>query len=405
MQVLVLSSYFTPDIGPGAYRGAALVTELGRKLGDDSQIDAITTLPNRYRSIAIPAPIEETVGNIRIRRIELPAHRGSMRDQALAYRHYMAQVWRATKGKKYDLVVATSSRLLTAVLAALCSRRARAPLYLDIRDLFAENLAELVGGWKSHAVRATFGSLERFAFATAAKISVVSEGFLDHFDRHFPRKPLAYFPNGIDELFLQELAPPQRQDGHARVLLYAGNIGHGQALHKVVPALANGLGASWEFRVIGDGNARRLLADATHGCNTVRLADPVPRETLRREYASSDCLFLHLDNKTAFGKAIPSKIFEYGATGKPILAGVMGHTRAFVQQHLPDAQIFDPCDAEQAAAALTRLELITRPRDEFVAKFRRSTIMKAMVEDILDVARAAHSRKPPGAAPSDGLSA
>ena len=51
-------------------------------------------------------------------------------------------------------------------------------------------------------------------------------------------------------------------------------------------------------------------------------------------YKNADILFLHLKNIAAFKRVLPSKVFEYGALGKPIVAGVSGYSANFIKQNL-----------------------------------------------------------------------
>ena len=44
-----------------------------------------------------------------------------------------------------------------------------------------------------------------------------------------------------------------------KVIVYAGNLGEGQGLHKIVPQTAKLLGNKFEFLIIGDGGTKRLL--------------------------------------------------------------------------------------------------------------------------------------------------
>ena len=53
---------------------------------------------------------------------------------------------------------------------------------------------------------------------------------------------------------------------------------------------------------------------------------------LIKKYQEADILFLHLNNYKAFLKVLPSKIFEYSATHKPICAGVSGHSKEFLKK-------------------------------------------------------------------------
>ena len=58
--------------------------------------------------------------------------------------------------------------------------------------------------------------------------------------------------------------------------------------------------------------------------NNVNLITPVNRNELIKYYQGSGFLFLHLNDYEAFKKVLPSKIFECGATKKPVIAGVDG---------------------------------------------------------------------------------
>ena len=48
----------------------------------------------------------------------------------------------------------------------------------------------------------------------------------------------------------------------------------------------------------------------------------MPQHELLNYYNQANILFLHLNSIKAFEKVLPSKIFEYAASNKPILAGV-----------------------------------------------------------------------------------
>ena len=104
------------------------------------------------------------------------------------------------------------------------------------------------------------------------------------------------------------------------------------------------------------------------------------------EYKQADILFLHLNDYEAFTKVLPSKIFEYAATEKPIVAGVAGHAADFLKQHVAHAEVFDPCDVGGMVAAVKNA-LKAPPhvdRSEFSKKFGRSAIMNEMAQDILE---------------------
>lgn len=386
LRILILSFYFRPDLSAGSFRTQALVDALLPKMPPNGHIDIVTTLPNRYRSFGPAAPEVEEHRGLTVRRVSLPTHRSGLLDQIRAFVVFAYRARSKVSGQHYDLVFATSSRLMTAVLGAWAARTVCAPLYLDIRDIFLDTIKDVLP--RTQVFKPLFNLLEGWTVRRAAHVNLVSRGFESYFRARYPTQPLTFFTNGIDSQFLEQ---PVRHAGRGRdpsyplTILYAGNIGQGQGLHAILPELAARLLGRARFTIIGDGSKRQeleaVLADA--GSSNVELRPPVARRELIAAYTEADVLFLHLNDYDAFRKVLPSKIFEYAAMGKPILAGVAGHCADFLRREIVNAQVFSPCDAAAAAAALTRLELRYTCRDEFVRRFARSTLMHDMADDIL----------------------
>jgi hypothetical protein len=394
MKLLYLTFYFEPDLCAGSFRNTPVVAELARQLGPDDTVHVVTTHPNRYQSFVQTAPDYEERGIVQIDRVRVPAHASGLLDQIRSFWAYYWAAHRITRLQSYDLVVASSSRLFTAFLGARLARRQGAVLFLDIRDLFRETILEMLG--KGRGLRALTGRLltvglvpvlwmvEQYTFGAAAHINLVSEGFRTYFDR-FRQATYSYFTNGIDDAFLN--IPPSAVlagPGSVKTILYAGNIGEGQGLHKIIPQAARQLGAAYRFVVIGDGGARQKLGEAIRqeGVDTVELRPPVGRTELVHAYREADFLFVHLNDLDAFKRVLPSKLFEYGATDKPILAGVAGYAAWFVQEHLPNSVLFMPGDVASLVAQLRTLPYRTQERPAFKAAFGRRTIVEAMARQI-----------------------
>ena len=389
MRLLILSFYYPPDIGPGSLRGKSLVDALA-KIGDtDSTIHVLTTMPNRYHGLAVeaPPPVEHH-GPVSIQRIALPTHHSGMVDQSKAFLVYLLAVLKATRGQSWDVVCATSSRLMTAALGAWVAKRSGARLYLDVRDLFTDTMAHVLAKSPLRLVMPAFRLLERWTFRSADKINVVSPGFLSHIKSVAPDLNPSVFTNGIDDTFVEtDFSPSGNHD--APLVLYAGNVGQGQGLHHIIPAAASVLDGTATFRILGDGSERktlqRLIEDRS--LRNVQLLDPAPRQELFKHYREADLLFLHLNDYDAFRKVLPSKIFEYAATGKPILAGVAGYAADFLRKQTPGVEVFDPCDAQGLQDGLRRLLQGPRKidRNAFCSRHLRKNIMQKMARDIYEL--------------------
>jgi glycosyltransferase involved in cell wall biosynthesis len=388
MKLLVLSFYYAPDLSAGSFRTTALVRSLATA-APAAEIEVVTALPNRYRSFNVEAPEYESHGNVRIHRLALPAHASGMLDQSQAFVSFARQALRHLRGRRYDLVYATSSRLMTAALGALVARRSGARLYLDIRDIFVDTIKDVLPRRFAAFAHPVFALLERWTMNRADRINLVSPGFADYFQSRYPRKVLSFFTNGIDDEFIAAAAQPiepREMRNRPATILYAGNLGEGQGLHAIVPALARALCGRARFLIIGDGGRREALQAALDGVDNVELSPPVKRDALIAAYRRADVLFLHLNDYDAFRKVLPSKLFEYAAMGKPILAGVAGQSADFIRAEIDNAAVFLPCDAARAVAAFDTLELCDTPRPAFVGKYARARIMAAMADEILRTA-------------------
>lgn len=382
MRILVLSFYYQPDLCAGSFRVTSLIEQL--KQYGDIDIEIVTTMPNRYASFSASADCFEQVDNVTINRIVLPSHKSGMLDQIKSFLRFYVEAMKLTQNKEYDLVFATSSRLFTAFLGARLAKKKKLPLYLDIRDIFVDTIKDVLNPTVCFFSKPILSLIERYTFNAADHINLVSRGFEGYFVQRFKQVRFTWFTNGIDDEFLDLKQSPVISSGQQSIL-YAGNIGEGQGLHTILPSLAKKLDSNYRIDVIGDGGRKPILESLLVDVDCVNLLPPVARKELSKQYMGADILFLHLNDYPAFEKVLPSKIFEYAATGKPILAGVSGYAAKFISEELTNAEVFHPGDAQGAIAALSKLKLQNTDRGEFIKRYTRINIMKVMAESIVNI--------------------
>jgi glycosyltransferase involved in cell wall biosynthesis len=390
VRILVLSFYYPPDLSAGSFRARAFVAALAERVTSADKVEVLTSAPNRYSSFKQAAPAFEENGNVIINRMPVPRHESGMLDQSLAFLRFAMGAWRKVGENDYDLIWATSSRLFTAFLGALLARRRGIPLYLDMRDIFTEVIENVLPAAVLKPVWMMLRQVERFTIRTASRVNLISEGFAEHFKTMVPGKTYSFLPNGIDDEFLN-VDFNRKQRSTRDVVLYAGNVGEGQGLHKIIPPCAKRLAQTHEFLVVGDGGARDKLETAVgeSHVDNVRVLPPVERAELIKLYKESDYLFLHLNDYEAFKKVLPSKIFEYAATGKPIIAGVSGYAKRFIEANIDNAAVFEPCNVEGFIEALTQTTRGLTSRKHFIDRFKRRNIMGRMADDVLLCAKGA----------------
>lgn len=384
MKILYLTFYFEPDLCAGSFRNTPLAYGLNRKLKEGDEIHVITTMPNRYKSFKEDAREVERIDKLFIQRIPIPDHQSGFLDQINSFKTFFFNALKLTKGNHYDLVFASSSRLFTAFLGRYLANKHKVNLYLDIRDIFTDTMNEVL---ESKVLKAlslpVLRKIEKYTFRNANHINLVSGGFEEYFKK-FKKPSYSFFTNGIDDEFLN-LPESKERVRDQYIITYAGNIGEGQGLHKIIPQAAKALGDDYKFVIIGDGGAKGKLIDQikkTGGAN-IELIEPVNRAALKDYYLNSDFLFLHLNDFRAFEKVLPSKIFEYGAYDKPIIAGVAGFASRFIQENLQNYILFAPGDVESFVSSIKSFEFRNQRRSEFISTFSRKNITERMADDII----------------------
>jgi len=392
MKILFLSFFYAPDLSAGSFRAEGLAQALLKQLPEGAHIDLMSTMPNRYSSFKSESAAMEVNGALTIYRFKIPSHSGGMFSQAKSYFFYAIQVLKAVRTKDYDLIIVTSGRLMSSVLGSLISRIKGVPLYLDIRDIFADTIKDVLPSFAARTGFVVFSVLEKFAVQRAVKVNLVSKGFEPYFKKRYPQKSFSFFTNGIDKEFMNlnhQITDSSLPSKKIKTILYAGNFGDGQGLHLIIPQLAKSLETSVIFRVIGDGGKKNLLISklAELGCKNVEILPPVKRAELVKEYQEADVLFLHLNDYDAFTKVLPSKVFEYASMGKPIWGGLAGYAAHFVKTEISNAALFTPCNPEDGLRSFAELKFELTDRSEFMEKHSRINIMNKLSKDILSLGK------------------
>jgi hypothetical protein len=199
-RIVYLTFYYEPDLCAGSFRNTPLAIELAKQAREkDIIVDVYTTLPNRYSSFEQSALEFEELGNLRIHRISLPPHKSGMLDQVFSFKKFYSEVIKLNKNNRADLVFASSSRLFTAYLGFTIAKKSKAPLYIDIRDIFVDTMSDV---FKSKILKLGILPLlkviEIRTLNYAKHINLISGGFKSYFST-FSNTKFTFYTNGIDE--------------------------------------------------------------------------------------------------------------------------------------------------------------------------------------------------------------
>jgi glycosyltransferase involved in cell wall biosynthesis len=394
VKIVFFTFYYPPDLCAGSFRAVALAKALSSKMAEGDELHIITTHPNRYANHRVEADNFELDGKIKVHRIMVPSHQSGMLSQERTFSVYALASYKLCVKISPDFLVGTTSRLMTGVLTGISAFRLRINYFIDLRDIFSETISDLFSR-KSRMVgvvaKSFFSFLDRRLLKGAVGVNVVSEGFPEYFrSQGVDSSNWTFFPNGVDQEFIGINTDRKKVLSEVTTILYAGNIGGGQGLETIVPQLAKQLGDRFRLVIVGDGGTAHLLKDkiVKDKVNNVELVPPVSRIELMDYYQRADILFLHLNDVPAFRRVLPSKIFEYAALGKPIVAGLNGYSAQFLKGQVPYANIFNPGDCDGAYQAVIKASNVIVSNDhvdQFVEKYSRKSIMDKMADHLFGV--------------------
>jgi len=341
LRILIVSQYFSPEIGATQTRMQAFAEFLA---ACGHAVTVISEFPNHPHGV-IPSDyrgcvVEDDRSNhYRILRVWVKANREKTRSTRMSF--YLSYMALATAIAPFagpaDVVVATSPPLFAAAAGLAIARVKRAPFVLDIRDLWpaaAVSLNELSPGFSLRAAEA----LERLLYRQAAVVVAVTRPFCEHIDRMRGSSPNAVLiPNGTLDLFFrngdsggrERLGIPENRF----VVTFAGTHGIAQALPSVLDA-AEQTNGDIEFAFIGEGPAKAALV-ASAGARAlanVTFHPNLPLDEVAPILAASDALLVPLAAPATFADFVPSKLFDFMATGRPVIVSAAGEAARLVDR-------------------------------------------------------------------------
>ncbi|MCC7500876.1 MAG: glycosyltransferase family 4 protein, partial [Flavobacteriales bacterium] len=177
-----------------------------------------------------------------------------------------------------------------------------------------------------------------------------------------PDKRVVWVPNGVDLTAIASADEVPSSDVRSRlgigegdlVFAYAGILGHAQGLEVILQAAVLLRDRSdIHFLLLGDGPEKSMLRSLKFELDPIRVhfIDRMPRQELLGLMRSIDAVVVPLRKNDLFKGAIPSKIFEALAMGKPLLLGVEGEAKDLFISQGESGLAFEPENAASLAQA------------------------------------------------------
>jgi glycosyltransferase involved in cell wall biosynthesis len=397
MKILIFSQYFRPE----SFRINDLALTLKER---GHEVSVLTGKPNYpdgdifegYR--AWGCSTEDWCG-IKIYRVPLIA-RGSKNAIKLALNYLSFIVsgllfapW-LLRQESYDaILVYAPSPIFQAIPASFLSWLKHCPVALWVQDLWPES-AQATGYINNSWILKLLESMVRFVYRHTDLLLVQSRAFQAPVAGLAHGKPIVYYPNSVESAFY---SPPDMPLPNIVGLagefpvLFAGNVGVGQAVEVIVAAaeiLRDYPGIN--FVVLGKGSRWDWMREQVEvlGLSNLYLAGRYPVETMPGLMRQAAALLVTLADQSIFAATIPNKVQAYMAVGKPILACLNGEGARIVCE--ANAGLAVPAeDAVALADSILRLYGMSAEEREKIgqngrAYFREHFDHDRLVDQLID---------------------
>jgi len=392
-RAVFVSQRFPPDKGGNAAR----LHDMAAHLGDGDWEVTVLAPPPSYP----PGEFDrswrrsrtETVDGVTVHRLWSWQPRAGDPGTADRLAYYLlfgihAAVWLFWHVRRYDAVVTTTPPVSTGA-PGLVAAALGAPWLVDVRDLWIDAAVSLGYLEAGGALERLARRFQRLVLGRADRIAVTTgtlgEALAEQYGESLRGKTVL-LPNGVDvdrfrsddaraaprdgpksgdrtgdgttagdDPARPDVPDPKPDGGGPPVVIYTGNLGSAQDLESCIRAMAH-VPEPAVLRLVGSGDTeadlRRLVNDLGLG-DRVEFAGLVPREEVPGLLAGATVGIAPLEDTEELAYAMPTKVYEYMASGLPALVTGRGEVERFVEAS--GGGVHAANDPERIAARLTDL--------------------------------------------------
>ncbi len=332
--ILIISNYYPPEKGAAANR----IQQLALKLDQNKyKVSVLCPLGNYPKGELFPEykgkfSVTEKIQNITVKRLWIyPSVSKNIFKRTLSVLSFSSILFFYLLTKKTpDKVVVQSPPLLLSFVSVLVLSLMRKKIILNVSDLWPLAAIELKALKKdgfSHNISLFF---EQFIYSRATVILGQSNEIISHIHSIFPEKKCYLYRNFPDHQ-LAEMDFSSNENEPIK-LFYAGLLGIAQGVFELCQNIEL-QDLNIELHIFGDGAEKSQIENLIWKNPGKKLFfyGMMERNVLHEKLQTFDIALVPL--KTRIYGSVPSKIFEYGALGFPILYFGGGEGEAIVSEN------------------------------------------------------------------------
>jgi glycosyltransferase involved in cell wall biosynthesis len=333
-KILIISNYYPPEKGAAANR----IEQLALKLHQNNyKVTVLCPLGNYPKGELFPEYkgkflVTENLQNITVKRLWIyPSVSKNILKRTLSVLSFSSVLFFYLLCKKTPhKVVVQSPPLLLSFVSVLVLSLMRKKIILNVSDLWPLAAIELKALKKdsfSHQVSLFF---ERFIYSKATLIFGQSNEIITHIHSIFPEKKCHLYRNFPDhQAAKMDLSTNEKEPVK---LFYAGLLGVAQGVFELCKNIEL-QDLNIELHIFGDGAEKSQIEELIRQNPEKKIFfhGMLERNILHEKLKAFDIALVPL--KTRIYGSVPSKIFEYGALGFPVLYFGGGEGETIVKEN------------------------------------------------------------------------
>lgn len=327
--ITLITNYYPPETGAAANR-IALMAENFVKAGYNTQV--LCPLPNYptgtiFENYRGRSGVSENINGVKVTRLWVYATNSPQ-----VWKRFLGMISFSFSLVKYGvfnklpaLLFVQYSPLLVGFFSTLFFKNKNRKILLNVSDLWplaGKELGKLKDGIGYHLLE----KAEKYCYKKADVVLGQSEEILNHVTSLYPEKENFLYRN------LPDFTPPKviENRGSSKKMVYAGLLGVAQGIVALCKALE--LPDGWSFDIYGSGAEQEELEGfLAQSHKRITYKGSLSRKQLHQELLRYDLTIIPLITRI-YG-SVPSKIFEYGRLGLPMLYCGSGEGERLVDFH------------------------------------------------------------------------
>ncbi len=357
MKILIITQHFPPE--RGAVRRLFEFARYFVRRGH--QVSVLTAMPNYPDGIVPPKYrgrffyYEEMDGVKVYRSWVLPASNNQPTKRMIGFITFLVtSVINSFRIKeKSDILIASSPPVSTPVIGYLLSRIRKCKFVLEIRDLQPES-SEDFGNLSRSPFTRLLKKMMHHLYRKADAVVPVTQGITDYLlGLGLDDSKVTTVKSGVSREFIDSDSNGIRKKFGLEekfLVIYAGTLGWAHSLETLIEA-ARQLTDQPDiyFAFIGDGQKKKVLEGMVrdYGLKNVGFFGLQPLDTIPYFLRAGDVLVHSMKDVPVTKGSLPSKLFEYMASGKPIIYGSSGGEAVTELERAGGALSFQADDADR----------------------------------------------------------